>query len=86
MEKKEMMDLMLKAIGQINDAMKKIDAVSDGLGIIKPGDTIPIEKLAYMAGKKAGVSPFCAEDVLRSAFSIIHDFDLSISMEEKEDE
>ncbi len=82
----EIMKTLHEAIEQVNDAMDKIDKVADELGIVRKGDTIPVEKLAYMVGKETGVSPFCAEEVIRQAFKIIHDLDLSITVEEEEDD
>ena len=86
MDKKEIMKTLHTAIMQVNDAMAKIDEVADELGIVRQGDTIPLQKLAYMVGKDTGVSPFCAEEVIRSAFSIIHDLDLSISFTNNEED
>lgn len=82
----EIMKTLHEAIEQVNDAMEKIDKVADELGIVRKGDTIPVEKLAYMVGKETGVSPFCAEEVIRKAFRIINDLDLSITVEEEEND
>ncbi|HUM60283.1 MAG TPA: hypothetical protein PLA31_02385 [Clostridia bacterium] len=82
-DKIKAVELLTAALEQVDKANDAIDAFADAYGLPKPGGIIRLEELAYLVGKQTGVSPFCAEEVIRAALHLVTQLDLRVA--EKED-
>ena len=86
-EKMKALAVLKAAVDKVDDALDAIDAFADEIGI-KPRKekTVGLPELAAMVSKETRMRPGCAYEVLVTAFSLIRELDLTVMVEEDEDD
>ena len=86
-EKMKALAVLKAAVDKVDDALDAIDAFADEIGI-KPRKekTVGLPELAAMVSKETRMRPSCAYEVLVTAFSLIRELDLTVMVEEDEDD
>ena len=85
-DKMKAMKLISESIKRVAELWENVEALADSYGIVLPGSTVSIEELTSMVSRKTKASPFCVEEILRTAFGIIRDLDLTVEDEDEEDD
>ena len=86
-EKMKALAVLKNAVDKVDDALEAIDALADTIGI-KPEKekTVELPELAAMVAKEIKVRPGCVHAVLVTAFDLIREMDLTVVVEEDEDD
>ena len=86
-EKMKALAVLKAAVDKVDDALEAIDAFADTIGI-KPEKekTVELPELAAMVAKEIKMRPGCVHAVLVTAFDLIRELDLTVMVEEDNDD
>lgn len=86
-EKMKALAVLKAAVDKVDAALEAIDAFADKLGITPEKDkTVDLSELAAMVAKEIKMRPGCVHAVLVTAFDLIRELDLTVVVEEDEDD
>ena len=86
-EKMKALAVLKNAVDKVDDALEAIDAFADSIGITPEKEkTVELPELAAMVAKEIKVRPGCVHAVLVTAFDLIREMDLTVVVEEDEDD
>ena len=86
-EKMKALAVLKAAVDKVDAALEAIDAFADKLGITPEKEkTVELPELAAMVAKEIKMRPGCVHAVLVTAFDLIRELDLTVVVEEDEDD
>lgn len=83
-EKMKALQVLKAAVDKVDEVMAAIDDFADTYGIAPK--TISVEELARVVGKVTHKSPFCVEEILRTALDFLKENRIETIVAEDDDD